>query len=213
MRSILTVTEAAESVDLVTLSMLKQALGISGSSQDTNLARLISAASQSIITYLGRQIVRETVAETFRPDQGERVEVLLLTRYPVATITSAVEDGETVPSAEYECPAESGMLYRLSASDTRSCWSACSKIVVTYQGGYITPGNSGANLPADLEHAVTVLVQSFMSATGRDPMLKEEEIDGVGRFSYWIGSTGGVPGALPPDVLSRVDFYRETRIA
>jgi hypothetical protein len=206
MRSILTVTSPASSYDLTTLATAKEDLGISDSSQDAKLSRLITAASRAVATYLNRVMAKETVVETIRFDDVQ--EYVVLQRAPVVTITSAVEDGTTVDADEYETDQDSGTLYRLDASGYRHVWIACKSLVVTYEGGWVLPGNSGRTLPEDIEQGTLAMLRGVWSASGRDPMLKAERVDGVGELEYWVGSSSQSGFELPSDVQTLLAPYR-----
>ena len=117
----LIVTVPAASHDLTVLDTVKAELGIANSSEDENLARWIRQASGAVAKHLNRVLARETIEETFR--RATRSDDILLSRYPVSSVVSAVENGVTVAPADYEVRAESGLLTRLS-NDEPACWSA-----------------------------------------------------------------------------------------
>jgi hypothetical protein len=207
-RSILTVTTAASSYDLTTLERVKEELGITGSSDDARLSRLITASSAAVATYLNRVLAREIVSETIRFDDYECREEIVLQRSPIAAVTSAAEDGTTVDSDEYEIDADSGIIYRLDAAGYRYVWFACKSLVVVYSAGWVLPGNSGANLPAEIEQAAIAAFRGMYFSTSRDPMLKAEEVPGVQRLEYWVGQSQSATAGPAPEVLALIAPYR-----
>lgn len=97
----LTITTAATTSALTTLSQLKANLGL-GDTVDTFYQQVIDLASDEISVYLGREpddeggvsLGRETVQETFYDLRLPKR--LILSRFPVASVTSVVENSATV---------------------------------------------------------------------------------------------------------------------
>jgi hypothetical protein len=164
------------------------------------ISRLIDGASKRIATYCNRVFARETVAETFRLDC--RQECLLLARVPVVSFTSVVENGVTLTGADYEVDAATGVLSRL-IDDVDTLW-ASGKIVVTYAAGFLLPGEANRNLPDDIERACIELVKRAYYASSQDPMVKADEVDGIGRQEFFAPSSKG----LPAEVEAILSDYR-----
>ena len=214
--STLAVSVAASSTDLTTLQSAKDELGISGASEDTYLGTAIDRASAMICSYLGVAVAddgtctlgRETLVETFR--LPVELSEIMLARWPVTSITSVVEDGETLAADEYEIDKRTGILRRLDGDDNVTLFSAA-KIVVTYVAGYKLPGEVGRNLPHDIEAAVLEVIKAHRSSRTRDPLIKAEETAGLGRIEYWVGSTS-TSSAMPPEAQMRLDAYRRPAV-
>jgi len=200
MKSILTVTSAADSHDLTMLATVKGELGIASSVQgnDGQITAWIHQASGIIASECNRVFARETVSEQFRPNRS--MDVLSLTRYPVSSISSINENDEALAATDYEVDKESGLLYRMS-NDNRTCWQY-GKIVVVYIGGYDIP----VELPQPIERACILLVKQMRSSATRDPMLKSQEVPGVLSQAFWVGDIGN--NSLPPEVSSLIAPYR-----
>jgi uncharacterized phiE125 gp8 family phage protein len=192
MRSRVVVTTEANETKLTTLARVKAELGITDGSKDTILNYKIDEASSDIEAYLGYSVKRETVTEEFWQSlsQWEEPEYLLLDRTPVGSITSVTVDGVAVESTEYRLDSETGALFRLDSSGYPTRWCIAKLASIVYAGGYLLPGESGRNLPPAIEAAAVDLVQSFWFAKGRDGLVKEEEIPGVLRQSFWVGAVG-----------------------
>jgi hypothetical protein len=150
-RSILTVTSAARSRQLITLSAVKDRLGLSDSSQDAKLTRLINEASQQIAGdgYLARPPWREACSVQLGGYGNPR---LYLPRWPIESVTSVTKDGATVAATTYSIAGEHrDHLYREDGWD----WTAQAGSLLTedrargteellyavaFVGGWIMPG-------------------------------------------------------------------------
>lgn len=205
MQSVLVVTSAASTYDLTVLATVKAELGITGTTEDTNIGTWISQASAACASYCNRTLRSETVTETFRSARNESL--IYLARLPVGTITSVTEDGVVlVVDTDYQLDAINGVLYRLS-SDLVVNWNF-NKLVVVYAGGY----TSIASIPDDIERACITQVKTLRSASTRDPLVKQESIPGVLDTSYWVGGIPGTVGNLSPEVTALLDPYREISV-
>ena len=184
----LAVTVPAESYDLVLIDDVRDALGITDSSEDENLARWISQASGAVAKHLNRVLAQETVAETFR--LSTVAEALLLTRYPVAAILSVTEFDTALVSTDYELHAASGVLTRLS-DDELICWSS---------------GFALDDVPDEIARAVIMLVSQYRFSGERDPQLRSETTDGAGSSSYFDGQE---IGGMSPEVRGLLADHRK----
>ena len=201
MASILTIVTAATVRALTTRDAVKGDLGLSGSGDDAWIDAQILAVSSAIEAFCGRTFARETVTETWR---GFCQELVILDRAPVASITSVVEDGVTLAASDYELDAQKGLIYRLSG-DCRAWWRT-QKLVVTYAGGFLLPGQVGANLPADIERACRLAVVSAYEQRGRDVMVRSESDTNIGSVSY-LDPRGGM-GMLPPHAADALALHK-----
>lgn len=214
---------------MTTVVAVKAELGKTDTVDDDWLQNQIDAESLTICNYLGveaaedgtRNIGRETLVETIdrraawpytsvlMPLPKVSTEGLLtLARRPVVSITSITEDGTAVASTDYQLAAMPGTLRRLTGS-LPIAWPS-TLIVVTYVAGWLLPGQTSRNLPADIEGAVIDLVKESWFSRKRDPDVKAEEIMGVRRVDYFFGAPG--QGPLPPSVMARLDPYRNVNL-
>lgn len=210
MPSIATITSAASVTRLTTLERVKQELDITDGSKDALLASKIDEATSDIEAHLGRVFRREVFSERFW-GRCECPEFLILARAPVVSVDSVTEDDVAVATPEVRLDPDTGQLYRLDASGFPSFWSWCKEVVITYTAGFLLPGQSGRNLPHALEAGAISLVQSFWQSRGRDPLVKSEDIPGVMRVDYWVGSVGEA-GDLPPDVMAKIAPFRRPQV-
>ncbi len=193
----LTVTTAATDLTLLTLAELRSATGVeTGRDADlTALGRRVAAA----ITHVCRvpaagattpTLRLETLTETFRLKSSQ--ESLVLSRVPIVSITSVVENDETLTASDYEI--DGLMLCRLE-DDERSTWAAA-KIVVVYRAGWAT-------VPDDLRLAAMKLAASYWTEETREPGLRSEEIPGVYSASYQDKESDNP--AIPFDVMQLLE--------
>jgi hypothetical protein len=199
----LTVVASAASMALTTLEAVKAALSIAGGDDDTFLSDLIDQASAAAAAYCNRVFGLETVAETFRIDRA--TDLLVLSRWPVASVVSIVAGGAWLAADGWEVDADNGDLYRLGTADQRKVWPI-GKTVVTYSAGYVLPGAEGRDLPADIEAAVIALVRLAYARRGADPLLKSVGL-GDARMDYYSAPLGS-EGGLPAEVAGTLDRHR-----
>lgn len=215
MRSIATITDAPdpEEAVLTTLENVKEELHIAESvtTYDDILTRKIREATSDIEAHLGRVLSRATLSERFWGDPGCS-EYLILARAPVASITSVTVDDVALTASDYRLDPDTGQLYRLDSSGFPSFWSWCKDVVVVFVGGYlISDDPEEATLPPVLEAACIELVSSFWQSRGRDPLVKAENIPGLGSFEYWVGAVGEA-GNLPPSVDAKIAPFRRVLV-
>lgn len=220
MYSIISVVTAADTTALTTLERVKLELAINDNASDELLTIKIAEASSDIAVRCAPLLRRETVTQTFYPETWhECARALRLRNYPVAAIVDrtvqeiiegvstdvlipgVIVDGVGRDAAEYRVAPENGLLYLAMGQ-----WSFGQSIAVTYDGGYLLPGQPNRNLPASLEAACVELVTSYWFSRGRDPNLKARETVDVARFEYWVGAVGE-SGDLPPGVMQKIDPY------
>ena len=206
MRSIVQVTTAPEHVALTTLDRVKLELGITTEASDDLLRAKILEASSDIEAQCQRNFAAQGMTERFWGDPG-CAEYFSLRQYPVTSVTSVTVDDVAVDSDEYRLDAETGLLYRLDASGYPCIWQWCKDVVIVYAGGYAMPESESPNLPASLQAACVLLMNSYWSSRGRDPALRAEDIPGLGSATYWVGAVGE-SGQLPPEVMSRISPFR-----
>ena len=191
----LTVTTAATDRTLLTLAEIQAATATTAAADTAALTTLNARVAAAIarecnIAAAGvtpPTLRLETLTEVFRLNQAvwgqfpKRVEHILLSRGPVVSITSVVEDGVTLPTDEYEIDTATRRLYRMDGDDERTFW-ASAKITVVYTAGWTT-------VPDDLKLAAAKLARILWTEDGpnaREPGLKRHRVDGVGEREYWV---------------------------
>ncbi|MDV2987012.1 UNVERIFIED_CONTAM: hypothetical protein Q9R58_22135 [Methylobacteriaceae bacterium AG10] len=223
-----TVITPAMARDLTTAANVRADLGLSGSvPTNDQIGRFIAQASATAASFCRRTFGRETVRERFEIDwrrcRDEDGEGLLLSRAPVVQVVSVKVDGLILAPPAYEVaeqPAHPVSLFYLRSlvdGEPRAWGGRC--VTVEYEAGWLLPGESrgdpatttAPDLPADVERAVIQLVGAAASASGRDMMVKSEDVEGVGSFSYYVQ---GASAALPhPEAEATLAQYRRMAFA
>lgn len=194
----------AEHHRLTVLSAVKAELAVTSDADDMFLSALIQQVSEAIRAWCGRTFAQETVSETIY--QNGTAGSLLLSRWPVASISSVTAAGNSVGPDGYDIDAASGLLHRITTSGFRSAW-APGRVVVTYVAGYTLPDSGdGPTLPADIERAAIVLVRNAYTARGRDPLRRSEDADGIAAVTY------GLAASFPAEVEGLLQPYRQPNI-
>lgn len=192
---------------LTTLATLKAELGVTGSSQDTRLSGLIRQVSDAIETFCDRRFQRRTLTHiVLQPNR-----TIYLTAWPVVSIASITDNGVAWTSDDYTLDADEGIIKRTlyGVGYGSPCgydfWSSLS---ITYTGGYILPGEEGADLPGDLERACLDLASRYFHGGGRDPALRSETVPGVIEQSWSAVDSIATVGGLPLDVARSLSGYK-----
>jgi hypothetical protein len=179
------------------LTVIKSELRIASSNTDYDalIERLIMQVSDAFVSICDRKFHYTTdVVEKLRGYGTTRIYV---SRTPVVAITSLKVDGsDYVEDTDYTCDKESGELYRkggwpntatqsvgvtydaLPGSEERA-------IVVTYDGGWVTPEQARADvaltrtLPYDLEGLAIDAVVTLFRDKGENKAIKSSKFNGV----------------------------------
>ncbi len=209
---------------LTTLATLKARLGITDSSRDTQLESLITAASSMIVGFLGRRLAYS--ASVVDRLAGSGTPELVVSRTPVWSITSIVDDGDTVDSDDYTCVGDDATAGIIRST---SVWlwrpglvgggiardpihgHEDGTIVVTYAAGYTTPNQVAVvgvdALPADIEEACIMAVTNLFASVGADVTVASESLMS---YSVSFGSPETLYGSsgLPKRVEAMLAGYR-----
>lgn len=191
---------------LLTIEELRSAAGVSGVGEDEALQALGLRASDLIARACGvaaagsaiPTLRRETLVETVtRPRSRD----LRLSRRFISEVVSVVGDTVLILPGFFEIDGAAGIIERLHGR----WWS--DRVLVTYKAGF-------AEVPADLKHAAITAVREIHSGERRDPLLRAETVDGVGRQEFQIGGAGRDAGsALSAAVLDALAPYVTVNVA
>ncbi|MBA9071633.1 hypothetical protein FHR71_005419 [Methylobacterium sp. RAS18] len=225
--SVSVITPATATI-LTTAANVRADLGLpAGAPTDDQIKRFIAQASATAASFCRRTFGRESVRERFEVDwrrcRDEDGEGLLLSRAPVVRILFVKVDGLTLAPSAYELaeqPAHPVSLFYLRhiVDGEPRAWMGRA-VTVEYEAGWLLPGEergdpattTAPDLPADVERAVIQLVGAAVSASGRDMMVKSEDVEGVGSFSYYVQ---GANAALPhPEAEATLAQYRRMAFA
>jgi uncharacterized phiE125 gp8 family phage protein len=177
--------------DLTTLANVKAYLSppLTATANDVLLARLVTAASQFIQTWLGQAVALADYSETRNGPGGTR---LFLRHRPVAGVAAVSVDGVAIPAAATSTAA--GYLFDDSSVYLNGFAFARGRqnVSVSYSAGY-------AATPPELEQACIALVA-----------LRYKERDRIGQASKNLGgeTVAFSQKDMPADVASILDPYR-----
>lgn len=147
-------------LDLTTVAAVQAYLNTTLATTNDLIQVLITAISRWAMTACSRDFRLATYTET---RNGRGSDTMLLANFPVASVSSVVVDGQTVPPASGP-PWTAGF-----RNDDMSVYLFCpysftrnkQNVQFTYSAGYITPGMFGLNpgggavtLPEDLQQAI-----------------------------------------------------------
>lgn len=216
----LTIITPAASKDLTTRARIKSILKITRPDEDSNIDWFIKSASAAVAQFCNRTFAQEVVSEQIRMPMMDLLSFprhparhhpykLVLSRFPISTIASVIEDGTTLDPTvpDYECELSRGILTRIR-EDGESSWYA-QKVVVQYTAGYVLPDCSDGTptLPPDIEEATIRIVTMMRSNAAMDPRIKGETVVGVLETDYWVGSITGAGTAFPPEAAALLSQY------
>lgn len=194
---------------------------------DARVLRYIARTSALINSALSLYALG-TYEETLSPNgRGE----VVLAAAPVASIVS-INDGTTdLDLATYVVDAASGVLRPVNSVynllDTGAydplipgigvgaypyAYSfplPVRQLVVTYTGGWVLPGQDGANLPADIESVCIDLVVQSCADAGRNPAIMQESQEGTGFVRYFDAKKDNY--ATPPELSDLIARYAPIR--
>ena len=211
------VTTPATTYDLATLATVKALIGVTATDKDAAFSLWISQASKQAQNFMNNPIVVETLEEKIWPrDDGfphtvrDDINTLQLSRWPAVSITSVVE---TIAGAattlsdgtDFISDLESSRLYRLDLQGRPKRWAG-NPVVVNYVAGWAT-------VPADVVSAVVSLVKILYFGQSRDPMVRQENIHGVGEMAFWFGAGPSSRDGFPSSIADQLDNYRVPVIA
>lgn len=211
MQSKVSITTPSTFTSMTTLERVKAELGITNSASDALLLAKIAEASSDLEAHIGGRLCRERLTQLCWGVPNVAA-VLVLARFPVASIVSLAVDDDDVDLAELRLDEETGLLTRLTADGYPCSWHWAKSVSIVFDAGYLMPGEAGRDLPPVLEAAAVELVSSYWAAKGRDPLVRVEDIPGVMRTEYWVGAVGEA-GSLPPSVESKIEPFRRGMFA
>lgn len=174
------IDEVAASKDLTIKATVKAELDITVTTWDTLIDTLIHQVSAKFVSHCGREFAREKVTDHFRIPAGRDTETLQLSRFPVTTVHSIVEDDVALTAGDYEVNIRSGFVWRLDGAGGRICWTSGVKTTVQHTSGYLLL----ASLPHDIEKACLDQVKATYQSRKRDATIRSRTIPDVYQASY-----------------------------
>lgn len=168
-------------MSLTTLAYVKQRLGLSDVSSDAFLQAQIDWIEARALEYMQRNIEQQEYTETFKCARSrctcarrQDPEVLVLTNFPLISITSITVDGTAITADDYETNNN-------VAAVKIPGITVDNEVVIVYEAGY-------ASVPLPIKEAVTDLVMSRYYQRGGDPtkLVRSETVPDVGSVDYTV---------------------------
>lgn len=168
--------------DLCTLGDVKEWLGLKTQDADPVLARLITATSAHIESWLSRPIATKTVTEKYSGNGGSAMQ---LRGYPIQSVSSVTVDGLACTAFHFD---EANLVRDDYGVFTRGQ----ANVVVTYTAGY-------AAIPEEIAQCAVELVA-----------LRFKERDRIGLTTQALaqGNTSYAREEFPPHIKSLLQQWR-----
>lgn len=180
----LEVVEAAESYRLTTPEAVRAEVGLTADGMDdAAINALIDQASGLVADYCNRVFARDVVKETFYGGSGG---ALILRRIPVISVSAI--NGVEFSDGSYRLDKSAGMLHLGFGCRYGGRWPEVTAI--TYTAGFALPGEPGRNLPMMVERAALLICAALISRRERDPLIKSETVEGIGRTDFYVPGQG-----------------------
>lgn len=209
---------------MITLADFQADWGVTDQTVVSFLTRTITRCSSAAAHYCKRVFGLESVRDIIVAPHSHwpsaasaACEALFLSRWPVVTVNMVIADGAVlIAGQDFIVDAINGRLLRLNGSGAIVAWQA-HQTTVEYSAGYLLPSQNPNSfptaaqpLPADLADAVSRMVYTRYAERRRDPLVKSEFIEGIGRIEYLVSDP---EGNLSPDVAQILDHYRAPTLA
>lgn len=192
----LTLISPAADRNILTLAEIKAALSITDSDSDLRLQTLGLQVSDTISDFCGvvtdgmspATLLSEKVQETIR--LTDPLSTIILSRRFVSSISSITLAGVEVSPSLYTVDRASGLLRHIDVNGWPDNWPA-GVWSITYVAGF-------ASAPTPLKLAAATLLRDIFSTQDRDPLLRMEMVEGVGRQDFYqsASSSTGLPDAV-----------------
>lgn len=137
-----------------TLENLKSFLGINAqdTSKDSLYELLIESCTEAAERYIGRNIVARTITEEPHDKQGSKTKYLQVCQYPISSITSIVEDGQTIDTTILKLDKYNGIIKKPTN------WKGA--VLVTYIAGL---AQDTASVPKNIQLAIWQWVKDILN--------------------------------------------------
>ena len=210
----ITISVAASDTDLTTVATVKDVLRLTGTARDSDINRLIRAATSAIEEYVRHTFAKQTYLETLT---GQNSPILLLTNTPIVGTPLVTTGGSPIVDFAVQ-DADVGSLYREAGWATGEWigWGATPSYVrgtaeliyaVTYEAGYVTPGLTDPDLPGQVEQACIETVVAWYHSQKTNPNAASKKIGDL-QITYKSGlaaiKTLGLPATARALLSGRI---------
>lgn len=182
---------------IVSIRDLKAHLNITSTTDDDELAAMLSVATEAAERYCNRSFRRCTIVETHDGD----TDAICLWQSPVISVTSVTENGSALTGSDYFVDASAGILYRGSTLARYEWADGTQNIIVTYVAGATVP-------PLAAQHAVKELTRHLW-----DSQRGTVALPNVGGYDDGYSTAGGSSYTIPYRVRELLDPLRRPGLA
>lgn len=196
----------------ITLDRVQRELNVVDESKLDLLEDLILEAKAMTDAFCNRSFSKQVdIVEKVRGYDDAFVFVSIT---PIIEVTEISIDGVVLATTDYEIDdANAGTIYRENGWESKSTFlpgimnrpvpnSQQANIQITYDGGYILPGDTGRTLPYDIERANFQIVKHLFQSRFRDMSVKSEKVDDIYSVTYGDGAVADLP-QIAMDLLNR----------
>ena len=180
---------------LVTLSVAKEWLNVTDTSQDTLITRLIQAASKAVGNFLNRpNLLSQTYTETY---DGTDSKMLCPLNFPITSVASLSIDGNPVSQVtDFTTPGFRVTPTSLLLNGYQRFCRGKDNVAITYTAGYTA-------IPDDMQQACLMTLQSMVQVQNNDLTIGSES---TGGYSVTYRPTG--VGRVPEDAKDLLKTYK-----
>jgi hypothetical protein len=193
----LEVTVPAATTALTTLDRVKAGLGITDDADDEYLEAMIAEQSDYVCALLNVALADDGTRTLGLETIDEALTYPLLSRVPVLSIEGIWDgNGEPLDPLDYRFDKVTGRIYGANTRWANLVYNFTPPIIpliVRYTAGWRLPGDDGRNLPYAIESATVSLISTARASRGRAPNVRAEDIPGVIRTEYWVGTAAFRP--------------------
>jgi len=183
---------------LTTIDNVKEQLGIDeeDTSQDDMIERHIKTVTAAVEAYLKRKLELQEHTERIAPVNSD---IIVPKQWPIKEVVEVEYGDEILDEEEYEVFED-----KVIKKDGK--WDKY-EVQITYEAGYIMPGEEGRDLPYDLENAAIYHAMHTYHSFDRLGV-KEEQVDRLRVRYAEPEKVGERPAPLPGPVMAMLDPHR-----
>ncbi len=181
------------------LELMKQLMGVTDNTQDTELAMYLQMAGEAAESYIDNKIVSQSVSENFI----RNISPIPLRFYPASLITGVVLDGVD-QTDDWKLYASEGIYW---ATNGDICSDPFEQLTISYNAGF-------EPVPADLAYALSSIAIRYEESGGAGgTQVKKEVVQGVGSVEYVTSNdVDGNVGLLSPATIGTLTRYRRWHV-
>lgn len=202
----------APDLGLLSVEELRAAVGETGTGRDAALTALgLTAAGMiaefcQVVPGIGAGPGDPAPPITLRDELVEEVvqltrstESLILARRYVGSIVSVSVGGVDMAPERVEFDRAAALAWPVDEAGRERRWP-CGRVTIRYWAGF-------GLVPEGLKQAARALVRHLDSQGSRDPLLRAQQVDGVGREEWQISAGMAMERGLPADIAGMLSPF------